>query len=118
MTNFDSALSSFLMEIDSDYYSEVVVAKSVYWFSGDYTVSVAKGTDCYTVIFKRKEEISDIEKQTIETKFMQYLNDNKAREIIEKETSLIKNILLVKALAHGIDTNDELISKLLNETDV
>ena len=118
MKNHDSAMNSFLLEIDSDYYSEVVVAKSVYWLSGDYSISVCKDNDSYSVIFKKTEEISDIEKQTIETNFRQYLNDNKAREIIEKETASIKNILLVKALAHGIDTNDELISKLLNEADV
>jgi len=119
MGSVEIKLNSCSFKIDNEYYSEVVISKSIYWLSGDYTISVIKNKNICDIIFKKKNSLIDDEEVAfIESKLFQNLNDFKVREQIEKETSAVKNILLVKALANGIDTNDGLITRLLDETNV
>jgi His-Xaa-Ser system protein HxsD len=65
-------------------------------------------------IQKKKNSFTKDEIDLIISKFFQDLNDHKTREMIREETRPLRDILLVKAFSHGIDTNDKLISQILN----
>lgn len=106
---------SFQIKVSGDYYTESIISKCVYWLCNKYLVSVSKSINDFIVDIQIKEDhFIDDEIDQIKSKFYQDLNDYKTREMIREETRPIRDILLVKAFSHGLDTNDKLITQILD----
>jgi His-Xaa-Ser system protein HxsD len=90
--------------IDGKIYSAEVIHKCFYWYGEKYSVDIKTEGDFLIV------EISELSNEgTIEKIFPKIKNDLidfKTREIISNETKNIREILIVKAFAHG-DEFDE-----------
>lgn len=109
--------NNFQITVSGSYYSESIISKCIYWLCNKYIVSVSKRNEDFIIdIHKKGNHFIDDEIDQINSKFYQDLNDYKTREIIRAETRAIKDILLVKAFSHGIDTNDKLITQILDSS--
>ena len=91
--------------IDRAIYSDACITKSIYALSKDY--------DCQRSLDGTKESVeiaprdTSISEEEIRHKFIQTLNDYKAREIIASETKDIRTILYAKAFADCDDFDEE-----------
>jgi His-Xaa-Ser system protein HxsD len=107
--------NSFTIHVDGNYYSDRVITKCVYWLSEKFLVSVKKDNNTfYLEISNHNLTFSNEDINQIQSVFFRNLNDFKTRELIDDETRDIKNILLIKALSHGIETDNNLISQIFN----
>lgn len=88
------------LDIDVELFSENVIFKTLYWYSGDYIIQSRKENDQITVLLeKKKDEISTTEFNRLKQKISQDLIDYKTREIIESQTRPIRQLLIIKAFA-------------------
>lgn len=84
-------------DIDVNVFSKSVIAKVLYWLNKDFVVQT---TSHDSMLLVELESCSDTDwnnqKKTISIMF----NDFQMREVIEKETHDIRNILYVKAFSN------------------
>lgn len=105
---FDFVLHSnneFEFKIDLNVYSDAVVSKVLYWLSRDFTIYRKQLTPWqHSILLKKKDNaMPDV---MSEEKIAQLFIDFKVREIINKETEAIRNILYLKAFANYSDLED------------
>ena len=95
--------------IDTKLYSKPVITKVLYWLSSDFTISSRSDKDKVSIEIEASHNFTvdwDVFKKNIST----MLNDYQMRELIEKETHDIRNILYIKAFAN-LDQFDEYFEK-------
>lgn len=94
------------LKVDRNIYSDSVISKVVYWFSGSYVVE--RKLDGNTEVLTISDINGDIiDGKAIHNKVFQMLNDQKLRNIIEDETKDIRTILYAKAFADFDDLTEE-----------
>ena len=91
------------ISIDGNLYSQVVVTKCLYWLTGKYLIDIVSKGNNYIVSISKLDlnDISESEEQEINSKISRDLIDFKLREIINKETHNIRELLIAKAFSHG-----------------
>ena len=90
---------SFL--VDKKIFSDNVLSKVLYWFSTDFIISRNTISDSIEKItFHLIKSDGIIDKDSLQLKLSQNFTDYKIREIIQKETKDIRNILYIKAFAN------------------
>ena len=83
--------------IDTNVFSKSVIAKVLYWLNKDFIVQSASRDNQLRIDLEGRCDTDwNSQKQTISVLF----NDFQMREIIEKETHDIRNILYVKAFSN------------------
>lgn len=93
---------SFSIEIDRSIFNDDVISKTVYWFSSDFHITRKLKDNVETLLFIPNNDcFNDYEKNKVIFKFNQDLNDNKLRQIVERETKDIRTILYIKAFANN-----------------
>jgi His-Xaa-Ser system protein HxsD len=94
--------TSFSIRIDRQIYDDAAVSKAIYWHTADFVITRKVNVNAEMITFQpKKNELSEVEKETVLQKFNQDLNDYKLRQIIEQETTDIRTILYVKAFANN-----------------
>lgn len=94
------------IEIDHNIYSDSVISKVVYWLSGDFAVE-RKSNGNSEILNITSSRDNHIDEKSLHDKIFQKLNDQKLRNIIEKETKDIRTILYAKAFADFDDLTEE-----------
>ncbi|HTN19759.1 MAG TPA: His-Xaa-Ser system protein HxsD [Pelobium sp.] len=80
-------------------YAEKVLYKCFYWYGGSFNVDIKDYSDVeFLVLLKPKEEVKEI--QPIIDKIKRDLIDFKLREIVAKETQVLRELLVAKAFAN------------------
>ncbi|MBQ0022606.1 MAG: His-Xaa-Ser system protein HxsD [Prevotellaceae bacterium] len=83
--------------IDANMFSKSVIMKVLYWLNNDFVVQTTSHESQLLVELESNNDTDwNIMKKTIST----MLNDFQMREVIEKETHDIRNILYVKAFSN------------------
>ena len=94
-------------EIDTAVYNDTVITKAFYWLSGDFYISQENQGKMLHVILEKKEgNIHETELAVLRTKLNQDLIDFKTRDIVNRETKNIREILLIKAFSNNDDFED------------
>lgn len=83
--------------IDANVFSKSVIAKVLYWLNKDFVVQT---TSHEGMLLVELESNSDIDWTIQKTTISIMCNDFQMREVIEKETHDIRNILYVKAFSN------------------
>ena len=86
-----------VVKIDANIYSKEVVAKVMYWLSGDFTIMQSIEGNIWTIYIESHKIVNwdDIKRH-----LSQLLADYQMRELIIAETKDIRNILYIKAFAN------------------
>lgn len=94
-----NVLSIFL---DKEVYSKEVISKCFYWYGGTYDIAIQWEDGRYAVtltpLIDGQMDIGEI-KQLI-SKVKRDLSEYQLREIVDKETYHIRNLLVAKAFAY------------------
>lgn len=86
-------------------YSQEILFKCFYWYGADFEVSIDNhDSDHYLVELVPKDP--NILQAEIITKIKRDLADYKLREIVTKETLVIRELLVAKAFAYDETDND------------
>lgn len=85
--------------LDKQVYSEEVLYKCFYWYGTDFNVEIlSHSKKSFLVILESKGTINDFEDLT--NKIKQDLVDFKLRNIVNRETKVIRELLIAKAFAY------------------
>lgn len=101
----NSTASSIEFLLDSELYSIEVLFKCFYWYGESYVVVINKDSNKYRVTVKsiNGEPINQI---NLMNKIYCDLIDFKTREIVYKETHLIRELIIAKAFANDEDLEE------------
>lgn len=103
--NYNECILSF--KLNATDYSESVVYKCMYWYLGDYNVAISKDVNDYIVTIWLKNAKKFDEEELI-VRLKNDLIDFKLREIVNKETLTIRELITAKALAnYDFNMNEE-----------
>lgn len=101
-----SPIQWHVVEIDSGAFSLEVVVKATYWLSGRYCIDLRQEPERrrhLVGIGLAERAMSMDECAEAETRFRRDLIDFRTRELIDKETRTLRELLVAKAFAHGDD---------------
>ena len=87
--------------VDKKIFSDEVLSKVLYWFSSDFIITrniISDFIEKITLHTIKSDSI--INSESLQIQISQHLSDYKLREIIQKETKDIRNILYIKAFAN------------------
>ena len=84
------------LSIPQSIYSEDILFKCFYWYTGKYSLEITKNSDDYIV---RIEMLIGEKSDELVKKIKLDLIDFKLRDIVTKETKLIRELLVAKAFA-------------------
>ena len=94
--------TGLLFEVDASLYGEDVLFKCLYWYTGAYDVVINRTSDgsAFRVSLARKENAGDsAPAEDLESRLRRDLVDFKTRDIVAKETRVIRELLIAKAFA-------------------
>jgi His-Xaa-Ser system protein HxsD len=108
MIDFICINDGYQFIVDSRVFNDNVVSKVTYVLSEEFLVYQRKiRSEKQVIALKEKKDVlSNNKPELIEEKINQLLIDYKNRDIINKETKDIRNILYVKAFANNEDFED------------
>ena len=92
------------LSLDADLYPEGVVFKCFYWYGGDFNVSVDRSSDGASFEVEVSPKDGDLDEVGIDkllSRIRQDLIDFKTRDIVSKETRVIRELIVAKAFAHS-----------------
>lgn len=118
MVSFDQiAENRIQLTLDITVFNETVTTKTLYWLQSDYFVFWnSLNFNIQNIILERRRgSISEEEFFKLKNQINQNLIDFKVRDIVNQETRNIRDILYIKAFAHGEDFEDY---NLMNDCDV
>lgn len=98
-TFFNDRLKIF---VDSNLYPESTIYKCFYWYTGDYEVIIEKGLNAEYII-SLSQITTKLYPNAIDTllrKIQKDLIDFKLREIVQKETAMVRQLIIAKAFAN------------------
>ena len=96
-------MDSLTLNVDADIYSESVVLKCIYWLTDIYSPEIKRKENSFVITIHKNDqsEFSSEEENNLKSKINQGLIDFKLREIVDKETRNIRELLIAKAFSHG-----------------
>lgn len=95
------------LRIDPELYNEAVVFKCFYWYGNDFDVTIERAEDdggSFAVLLAaRGEALSGDQLQALISRVKRDLVDFKTRDIVARETQVIRELLVAKAFANADD---------------
>ena len=88
---------SVKVEIERSLYNEDTIFKCFYWYSRDFIVNIETKSEHYIVSLQSKGSI--LQPEFIREKVSRDLVDFKLRDIVTKETRIIRELIVAKAFA-------------------
>lgn len=108
--NYNEGILSF--KLSATDYSESVVHKCMYWYLGDYNVAISKDVNNYMVTISLKNGKKFDEEELI-VRLKNDLIDFKLRELVNNETSTIRELITAKAFAnYDFNMNEESLHEI------
>lgn len=99
MSEKESKLSFLL---DSRVFSKNCIIKCLYWYSNEFNISINVIDDhFFDIQLTALKDISKDKIDSIRIKLNQEFIDYNLREIVKKETSPIRELIIAKAFSHG-----------------
>jgi His-Xaa-Ser system protein HxsD len=105
-----------LFKVDKSIYSQDVLYKCLYWYTGKYNISVESFDEkYYTISIRLLNNLSITEEfaKQLNEQILRDLIDFKLRDIITKETQTVRELIVAKAFAnfqidaqHNFDISD------------
>ena len=105
-----------LIKVDRNLYSQDVLYKCLYWYTGKYNISIETyGDQYYSVSIKLPNglSINEVDAKQLNEQILRDLIDFKLRDIITKETQTVRELIVAKAFAnfeidpqHDFDISD------------
>lgn len=94
--------NSITFEIDSSIYSNQVLTKCLYWYTSQFNVSIndSAGGKGKVIVLEFKDKQESLVGDKLVEKLKQDLIDYNLREIVEKETKIIRELLIAKAFSN------------------
>jgi His-Xaa-Ser system protein HxsD len=94
--------NSITFEIDSSIYSNQVLTKCLYWYTSQFNVSINDSADGKgkVIVLEFKDKRESLVGDKLAEKLKQDLIDYNLREIVEKETKIIRELLIAKAFSN------------------
>lgn len=92
-----------LIKVDKHIYTEDVLYKCLYWYTGKYIISIGSYDDQYYSVSIKLPDGSSIKEETakqLNEQFLRDLIDFKLRDIITKETQTVRELIVAKAFAN------------------
>lgn len=109
MVSFDRITENKIqLTVDNMVFNNTVITKTLYWIHCDYFVfwNSLKDNLEFIILEKKDGLISEEEFFKLKDQVNQNLIDFKTRDIVNRETKNIRDILYVKAFANGEDFED------------
>ena len=87
------------LQIDTAIYSIEIIYKCFYWFTGDFEIDITNNgaNQCQVAMVSKTE---DTNFNPLISRIKQNLIDFKLREIVNKETQTIRELIIAKAFAN------------------
>jgi His-Xaa-Ser system protein HxsD len=106
--NYQVASNELNIFLENDIYSQEILFKCFYWYGKSYAVNISKSDDHFIVNLKplTKEALGDTEWINLINMIKQDLIDFKLRDIVNKETQVIRELIVAKAFAYGEKDGD------------
>jgi His-Xaa-Ser system protein HxsD len=85
-------------ELDSKVYDKEALIKCLYWYSEEYEISISRIDEVYRVC------ITPFESNTAtvsKSKLLREVMDYQLRQIVKKETTSIRELIMAKAFSNG-----------------
>jgi His-Xaa-Ser system protein HxsD len=92
------------IEVDESVFSLDVVTKAVYWLTGRYVIDLRRDSARNLVVVRvahSDRTLSDDERRDVESRLRRDLVDFRTRAIVDKETRMLRDLLVAKAFAQG-----------------
>lgn len=94
-------------KIDSNVYNDTVISKVLYWLSGRYIIGQQSFEFVRKVSLEKIEGVfCEDELLVLKKELSQKFIDFKTRDIIQKETKTIRELLIIKAFANDDEFDD------------
>lgn len=93
--------STLDIKVDSSIYSREAIVKCLYWYSGDFDVDVELINSSYVIRLRSLTEHPKEEFEGLRTKLKRDLLDFNLREIVKKQTTTIRELIIAKAFSNG-----------------
>lgn len=98
----DEITNGFLkIYLDTRLFSREGIFKCIYWYATSYIFEVELEREYFKIILRPKSGVWLSEEETLYKKIKQDLFDFQLREIITKQTTNIRDLLIAKAFANG-----------------
>ena len=89
------------VKLDSQIYSKNAIVKCLYWYSSNFNVDIRLIDNYYHLTLSSLKNINDNELKSIENKLNKELIDYNLRDIVKKETTIIRELIIAKAFSNG-----------------
>lgn len=89
-----------IITIDSKTYSEDAIYKCMYWYGADFIVDIRKNEISNKFEVTLQEKSNHEGKQNLNERIRQDLIDFKLRDIVTKETRVIRELITAKAFSN------------------
>jgi His-Xaa-Ser system protein HxsD len=101
--------NAILVKINKSIFNDIVITKTLYWLQSEHITfwnSSLDGNTQNITLEKKDGSINNEEYVLLKKRISQNLIDFKTRDIINRETKNIRDILYIKAFANGDDFED------------
>lgn len=100
MNSADSVIGQFCLKINLNIYSLEAVKKTAYKFAGRAAIRIEQdGGNSVQVVFSFPESLQTSSPDKVIADFSTELLDQDLREIVKKETVLVRNLILAHAFS-------------------
>lgn len=89
------------IKVDSSIYSNEAIVKCLYWYSNHFEVDVKLVNNNYQISLQPLSELPQEEIERIRTKLKRELLDFNLREIVKRQTTTIRELIIAKAFSNG-----------------
>lgn len=92
-----------IIKVDKNIYSQDVLYKCLYWYTGKYVISIETNYDQYYSVSIKLANGLSIEEEAakqLNEQILHDLIDFKLRDIITKETQTVRELIVAKAFAN------------------
>lgn len=94
-------MENIRIELDSAIYSKEAIVKCLYWYSDDYIVDIKLVNNTYIITLNPSTQIFPEKLTEIKKDIKRQLMDYNLRDIVKKETTPIRELIIAKAFSHG-----------------
>ena len=103
MTILERSGLRIVLRIESSLYSEDVIFKCFYWYGDKFDVEISKADDDAMLVSLSIKDgsMSEDYLDALDSKVKRDLIDFKTRDIVSKETKVVRELLIAKAFAHS-----------------
>ncbi len=104
MIIIERSLHLVRISLDPGLYPEDMVFKCFYWYGGEFDVSVDRSSNDMALEVELQPKVGHLDEvrtKGLLSRIQQDLIDFKTRDIVSKETRVIRELLVAKAFAHS-----------------